>query len=118
MERTPRTCAIARPVQRNGKARAGSPPSCETWPWRRWLWKHRRGHSVQLAVTNSVDAAANENGSEADSEDGDVVRLEVPRSAMIALGYDVSPDRAAERVEAEVTLGPDGQARAVRFLDE
>ena len=51
-------------------------------------------------------------------EDVNVVRVEVQRSAMIALGYDVSADRASEPVEAEVVLGADGQARAVRFLDE
>jgi hypothetical protein len=52
------------------------------------------------------------------NEDVNLVRVEVPRSTMIALGYDVSADRASEPVEAEVVLGADGQARAVRFLDE
>jgi hypothetical protein len=47
-----------------------------------------------------------------------VVRVEVPRSAMIALGYSVPADRASERVRAEVVMGSDGLARAVRFLDE
>jgi hypothetical protein len=51
------------------------------------------------------------------NEDLNVVRVEVPRSAMIALGYAVSEDRASESVEAEVVLGPDGLARAVRFLE-
>ena len=52
------------------------------------------------------------------NEPGDVVRVEVPRSAMIAVGFEVSPERAAEPVQAEVMFGPDGVARAVRFLDE
>jgi hypothetical protein len=78
-----------------------------------------RAHLIQLANSSSIEEATySDTASESDSEEGDVVRLEVPRSAMIALGYDVSPERAAERVEAEVTLGPDGQARAVRFLEE
>jgi hypothetical protein len=51
-------------------------------------------------------------------EDLNVVRVEVPRSAMIALGYAVTADRAAERVRADVVVGSDGLARAVRFLDE
>jgi hypothetical protein len=51
-------------------------------------------------------------------EDLNVVRVEVPRSAMIALGYSVAADRAAERVRADVVMGSDGLARAVRFLDE
>jgi anti-sigma factor RsiW len=54
----------------------------------------------------------------APNETGDVVRVEVPRSAMIAVGFEVSPERAAEPVEAEVMFGPDGVARAVRFLNE
>ena len=50
-------------------------------------------------------------------EDMDLVRVEVPRSAMIAAGFAVSADRAAEPVEADVLLGPDGLARAVRFVN-
>lgn len=51
-------------------------------------------------------------------EDLNVVRVEVPRSAMIALGYSVAADRASKRVRADVLMGSDGLARAVRFLDE
>jgi hypothetical protein len=47
-----------------------------------------------------------------------LVRVELPRTAMIALGYTVEADRAQEKVEAEVILGSDGLARAVRFLEE
>ena len=47
----------------------------------------------------------------------DIVHVEVPRSAMLAVGLDVSADRADEMVEADVMLGADGVARAVRFLD-
>jgi hypothetical protein len=46
-----------------------------------------------------------------------LVRVAVPRSAMIALGFDVSTDRVEELVEADVMLGSNGTARAVRFLD-
>ena len=52
-----------------------------------------------------------------DTEDVNLVRVELPRSAMIALGLEVSPERASELVEADVMLGPDGLARAVRFVD-
>ena len=47
-----------------------------------------------------------------------MVRVELPRSAMIALGYAVSADRADEMVEADVVLGSDGLARAVRLVNE
>jgi hypothetical protein len=37
---------------------------------------------------------------------------------MIALGYPVAADQGEEMVQADVVLGSDGLARAVRFLDE
>ena len=56
-------------------------------------------------------------GDAADEDDVNLVRVEVPRSAMIALGLDVGADRAEELVEADVLLSSNGIARAVRFLD-
>jgi hypothetical protein len=47
-----------------------------------------------------------------------MVRVEVPRSAMLEVGLAVSADRVSELVEADVVLGPDGLARAIRFVDE
>ena len=51
------------------------------------------------------------------NEPMNLVRLEVRRSAMIPLGFAVSEDRASETIEADVMLGADGVARAVRFLE-
>jgi hypothetical protein len=51
------------------------------------------------------------------NDDVNVVRMELPRSAMLVVGLDVNPERVSETVEAEVMLGPDGLARAVRFVD-
>lgn len=53
-----------------------------------------------------------------ENEDVNVVRVEVPRSAMLAVGLPVSMDRVSELVEADVMLGADGLARAVRFVNE
>jgi len=50
-------------------------------------------------------------------EDVDLVRVELPRSAITALGIPASDDGGADSVEAEVLVGPDGMARAVRFLN-
>ncbi len=50
-------------------------------------------------------------------DDVDLVRVELPRSAITALGLPASDDNGAESVEAEVLVGPDGMARAVRFLN-
>jgi hypothetical protein len=51
------------------------------------------------------------------NEDMDVVHVEVPRSAMLAVGLEAGADRAEEMVEADIMLGSDGVARAVRFVD-
>ena len=53
----------------------------------------------------------------APNEEINVVRIEAPRWAMIALGYAVSADQASESIEADVALGADGIARAIRFLE-
>jgi hypothetical protein len=37
---------------------------------------------------------------------------------MLEVGLAVSADRVSELVEADVVLGPDGLARAIRFVDE
>jgi hypothetical protein len=47
-----------------------------------------------------------------------VVRVELPVSALSAAGIPVSPDMSTMTVKAEVALGYDGLARAVRFVRE
>ena len=49
-------------------------------------------------------------------EDATVVRVQLPRSFMRVVGLPVNEDRAAERIRADVVLGQDGIARAVRFV--
>jgi len=85
---------------------------------------HTPAHrSIELALVEpQTDADGfiplpNSAGLTADGDDVNLVRVAVPRSAMIALGLDVSADRAEELVEADVMLGSNGIARAVRFLD-
>jgi hypothetical protein len=51
------------------------------------------------------------------SDEVNVVRMELPRSAMLTVGLEVSPEQVSDKVEAEVMLGPDGLARAVRFME-
>ncbi len=52
------------------------------------------------------------------NEDVNLVLMELPRARMAALGFSVSEERTSDFVEAEVLLGADGLARAVRFLDD
>ena len=48
--------------------------------------------------------------------DAQMVRVELPRSAMASFGLPVNIDRADQRVKADVLLGADGLARAIRFV--
>ena len=82
------------------------------------------GELAQISMTDGDAALANSGfialpNAEAigPNEDVNMVRVEVPRSAMIALGFEVQPDQAWQPVQADVMLGADGLARAVRFLD-
>jgi len=50
------------------------------------------------------------------SEDDDLVRVEVPRSALLALGVPVPVDADTANVEAVVALGPDGMLQGIQVL--
>jgi hypothetical protein len=49
-------------------------------------------------------------------ESGEVIRVEMPRSSLIAFGLPVNVENADAPVKAELLLGEDGMARAIRFL--
>lgn len=55
-------------------------------------------------------------GSLSGMEGGQIVRVEVPRSALASFGIPMNAERAGERVKADVVLGYDGVARAIRFV--
>jgi hypothetical protein len=54
-------------------------------------------------------------GQYAQAEEGHLVRLELPRSALASFGLPVNAE-AGGRVKADVLLGEDGTARAIRFI--
>jgi len=49
-------------------------------------------------------------------ERGRLVRVELPRSALAVFGLPMNEDRAWETVQADVVMGEDGMARAIRFV--
>ncbi|HWT00506.1 MAG TPA: hypothetical protein VN256_09685 [Pyrinomonadaceae bacterium] len=55
-------------------------------------------------------------GSFSQLDDGQVVRVELPRSALQSFGLPVNVERGGGRVKADVLLGHDGVARAIRFV--
>lgn len=50
-------------------------------------------------------------------EDGVILRVEVPREALVLAGALASDHTTCDRVPAEVLVGADGMARAIRFLN-
>jgi len=58
-------------------------------------------------------------GAELDTlESGQIVRVRLPRNALNSYGLPVHRDRMDEPVTAQVLIGQDGVARAIRFLSE
>jgi anti-sigma factor RsiW len=49
-------------------------------------------------------------------DNGRIVRVEMPRSALAQFGLPVNMERANERIKADVVIGDDGMARAIRFV--
>jgi hypothetical protein len=50
-------------------------------------------------------------------DSGTVIRVELSRAALASLGFTTGGDGTSESVKAEVILGDDGVARAIRLLD-
>jgi hypothetical protein len=51
-----------------------------------------------------------------DFDNGRIIRVEMPRSALAQFGLPVNMERANERIKADVLIGDDGMARAIRFV--
>ncbi len=54
----------------------------------------------------------------APDEEMNLVRLELPRTAILALGLPVLSEALPDSVQADFVLGADGRPRAVRFVEE
>ena len=51
-------------------------------------------------------------------ESGNIVRIEVPVAELPAYGLKIPAAAARSNVEADVLVGQDGQARAIRLVSE
>ena len=51
-------------------------------------------------------------------ESGTIVRMEVPVATLPAYGLKIPPDAARSNVEADLLVGQDGHARAIRLVSE
>jgi hypothetical protein len=78
--------------------------------------------SASQAAPQGTDVAASADfvqlatgDSSAPLESGQMVRVQVPRAALAALGLPVNAERASEMVKADILLAHDGTARAIRL---
>lgn len=49
-------------------------------------------------------------------ERGQLLRVVVPTATMRTVGLPVNPDRLSDRIQADVLIGEEGMARAIRFV--
>ena len=63
-------------------------------------------HFIPLSYTSAANL----------QDGGQLVRVELPRSAMVRFGLPVNMERYGERVKADVLVSADGLARAIRFV--
>ena len=57
-----------------------------------------------------------QDGSDVAFENGQIVRVKLPRSALLACGLPIDIERVDENVTADVMLSEDGIAKAIRFV--
>ncbi|MGE0126936.1 MAG: anti-sigma factor [Blastocatellales bacterium] len=93
--------------------------------------RHRRGSRPQLNrpfIRDSITAYANDSeylsdffplnygGAQTPMESGEVIRVQMPRSALARFGLPVNVERADVPVKADLLVGEDGLAQAIRFV--
>ena len=120
--RTPAEANVEKPGILVGGSVAGMSPSKKrTRASRavRGLKREVRGESATVAQTNGNDFLPLTYLADATAmESGTVVRVELSRAALISLGVQVDADRSEETLKADVVLGDDGVARAIRLVQD
>ncbi len=107
-EQAPEKALSARQPETVTKNAPRHPPA----PMRRAARRHHADEAEiatdYLPLTYVADSAAPESGL--------VMRVKVPRSTLVSLGVPMNLARADELVKADVVIGDDGLARAIRFV--
>ena len=70
---------------------------------------HAQEIATEFIPLGNINSASLQDG-------GYIVRVELPRSALVKFGLPVNMDRLNENVKADVWLGVDGLAHAIRFV--
>lgn len=97
-------------------------PHPEPETMRHFVAKRRQTrHPVQRSVENGEEvttdffALADENEL-VPLESGQVLRIKLPGSTLISMGFPITAESASQNVLADLLVGQDGQARAIRFV--
>lgn len=53
---------------------------------------------------------------EAAQESGQIIRVKLSRSSLLALGFNPPPDNIADKIKTDLLIGSDGIARGIRFV--
>lgn len=86
---------------------------------------HRRARRPEAKPLETVDTGTEiatefiplvHGGDVAIPDGGQIMRVELPRSALVSFGLPMNMERVGERVRADVVVGNDGLARAIRFV--
>lgn len=98
----------ARSISRRDEGSEGTHPFSNTSP------NDGNNAGQQEITTDFLPLTYDSNVASMDS--GHIVRVELPRSALASMGLPMNIERAGEPVKADVLLGEDGVARAIRFV--
>ena len=109
--RTPEAIQPAAPVQSAADVRRGSATALASQ-------KPRRSRQRALpAVVRPVGFVALPGAAGLpDFESGEIVRMEIPLTSLPTYGIEILPDAQGSPVEADLLVGQDGQARAIRLV--
>ena len=91
------------------KPRSRSTPARQTRRPTEVVANHAQEIATDFIPLGNINSAALQDG-------GYIVRVELPRSALVKFGLPVNMDRLSENVKADVWLGVDGLAHAIRFV--
>ena len=75
---------------------------------------YRRARAVEREIT--TDFLPLTYVADAAQESGQVVRVRIPRAALASFGLPVNVERVNELIKADIVIGEDGLARAIRFV--
>jgi len=68
-------------------------------------------------ISNEFYALADLHPSEEATRNGRIVRVELPRASLVALGVNVPLDSDVQMIKTDLLVGPDGVPRAIRLVE-